>query len=58
MAKSLESILGHVFLTGLVEQVKTGIPKVLPDAFWSTKKDVLGDAVQDVGEGRGQDLRR
>jgi hypothetical protein len=35
MANGLETLLGHVYLSGMVEDVKTGIPQVVPDAFWS-----------------------
>ena len=41
--KSLEQILGHVSLTGLVEDVKTGVPDVFPKALFTTKVDVLKD---------------
>lgn len=44
MAKSLESILGYVSLTGVIKAVQTGIPDNLPKAFHTTKKDVVGDA--------------
>lgn len=43
MAKTLEQILGYVYLTGLVEDIKTGIPKVLPEAFWNVKGETLYD---------------
>jgi hypothetical protein len=43
MAKTLEQILGWVFLTGLVKSIKTGIPDVLPGEFWNTTKDTLMD---------------
>lgn len=41
MAYTLEQLLGYVYLTGLVEAVKTGIPNVLPPQFWSIKKQTL-----------------
>jgi hypothetical protein len=43
MAKTLQQILGHVYLSGLVEEIKTGIPDVLPGAFWTTKSRTLKD---------------
>lgn len=43
MARSPEEILNYLPLSASVELVKTGIPKVLPDAFWSTTEKVLGD---------------
>lgn len=43
MAKTIEQILGYVYLTGLVEAVKTGIPDVLPPEFASITKDTLAD---------------
>jgi hypothetical protein len=44
MAKSIEQILGYVYLTGLVEDIKTGVPDdVLPAAFWTTKTETLAD---------------
>jgi hypothetical protein len=43
MAKTLEQILGWVFLTGLVKSIKTGIPDVLPPEFYSITKDTLAD---------------
>jgi len=43
MAKTLEQVLGYVYLCGIVEDVKTGIPDVLPPKFWANKKGTLGD---------------
>jgi hypothetical protein len=43
MSKSLEQVLGYVYLTGVIQSIKTGIPDVLPPAFATIKKDVLGD---------------
>lgn len=43
MAKSLEQVLGYVYLSGLIEDVKTGIPDVLPPAFWSTRSTTTKD---------------
>ena len=41
MAYTIDQLLGYVYLTGLVEAVKTGIPNVLPPQFWSIKKQTL-----------------
>ena len=43
-AKTLEQILGYVYLTGVIQKVKTGIPDNLPPAFQSVMKRVVGDA--------------
>lgn len=43
MAKTLQQILGYVYLTGLVEDIKTGVPDILPPAFWNLKTETLGD---------------
>lgn len=43
MATSIEQILSYVPLTKMVETVTSGIPKVLPDAFWNLKENVIGD---------------
>lgn len=42
--KTIDQVLGYVTLTGLIQKVKTGIPDVLPPAFQSLTKKVLGDA--------------
>lgn len=44
MSKTLEQLLGYVYLTGIIQRIKTGIPDVLPSAFSTIKKQVLGDA--------------
>src|SRR4029077_16841257 len=41
MAKAIEQILGYVYLTGLVEQVKTGIPDFLPSEFNTLKSETI-----------------
>ncbi len=41
--RTLEQILGYVYLTGLVKAIKTGIPDVLPSKFMSIKKDTIMD---------------
>lgn len=43
MAKTLEQILGYVYLCGLVEDIKTGVPDVLPKEFMTTKSETLAD---------------
>jgi hypothetical protein len=43
MAFSLEQLLGYVYLTGLIEAIKTGIPDLLPAEFKTIKKDTLKD---------------
>lgn len=43
MARSPQEILNYLPLTTAVQTVKTGIPNVLPDVFWSTKEQILGD---------------
>lgn len=41
---TLQDILGYVSLLKTVEEVRTGIPDVLPKEFESTTEDVLGDS--------------
>jgi hypothetical protein len=43
VAKSLEQILGYMPLLGVIREVKTGIPDLLPPAFWNVKSQVLMD---------------
>lgn len=43
MAMSLEQVLGYVYLTGVIQAVKTGIPDLLPKQFQSIKKQTMGD---------------
>lgn len=43
MAKTLSQLLGYMPLTGLIKAVSTGIPNVLPPAFWSNPKKTLGN---------------
>lgn len=43
MAKSLESLLGYVPLTGVIKKTMTGIPDLLPPGFASIVKPTLGD---------------
>ncbi len=43
---SIESILGYVTLCGTIERIKSGIPKVLPEAFENVKKSTIGDVGQ------------
>ncbi len=45
MAKTLQQLLGYTYLTGLVEEIKTGVPDLLPPAFsgGATKKGTIGD---------------
>jgi len=40
---SIEAILNFLPLSKSVESVKGGIPKVLPEAFWTNKEQVMGD---------------
>lgn len=59
MANGLNKILGYAYLTGLVEDVKTGIPSVLPNAFWTTTSETTGDAgIYTRYAGTRQTLRR
>lgn len=44
MAKTLQQILGYVTLTGLIQAVKSGIPNPIPDQFWKSTKNVIGDS--------------
>lgn len=44
MAKSLNEIIGYVTLTGQIEEIKTGIPDVLPPEFRTITKEVVGDS--------------
>lgn len=41
--KTIEQLLGYVYLTGLIQAIKTGIPKVLPEGFWTISSDTLAD---------------
>src|ERR1700676_2889679 len=41
-ALTLEQVLGYVYLTGLIQNIKTGIPDVLPPQFQTIKKKTLG----------------
>lgn len=43
MAFSVYDLLGYVPLMEPVEVKLSGIPKVLPDKWWSIKEDVIGD---------------
>lgn len=43
MARSPQEILNYLPLSTAVEEVKTGIPDVLPPEFFSVKEQVLGD---------------
>jgi hypothetical protein len=43
VARALEQILGYVYLTGLIEAIKTGIPDLLPPAFYNTKSQTVKD---------------
>lgn len=45
---SPEGLLSYVPLTKSVEEIKTGIPKVFPDSFWSLTEDISGDAAEYV----------
>jgi hypothetical protein len=40
---SLEEILGYTTLTGLIRTTTTGVPRVLPDAFYNKTQNVLAD---------------
>lgn len=44
MAKTIEQLLGYVYLTGMIQRIKTGIPDYLPAAFQNIKKQVLGNS--------------
>lgn len=37
-------MLGYVYLTGVIQRIKTGIPDMLPAPFTSIKKQVLGNS--------------
>lgn len=43
MANSIEAILNYLNLSSSVETVKAGVPKVLPEAFWTMTERVIGD---------------
>jgi hypothetical protein len=43
MSKTLEQILGYVYLTGVIQRIQSGIPDVLPSAFNTVKKQILGN---------------
>lgn len=44
MAKTIEQLLGYVYLTGVIQRIKSGIPDFLPAPFASIKKQVLGNS--------------
>lgn len=46
MARTLQDVLGHVYLGGLVRGVQTGIPNVLPPAFFNVTEKTYGDATR------------
>src|SRR5687768_15348495 len=46
MAKTLQQLLGAVYLTELVEKIKTGLPNFVPDEFYSNKEQIFGDAAR------------
>ena len=41
---AIEQLLGYVYLTGVIETVKTGIPDVLPPEFFTLKKETIRDS--------------
>ena len=43
MPVSLEQILGAQNLVGLIQSVKSGIPRTLPDGFFNLTRDVISD---------------
>lgn len=47
MATALEDVLGYVPLTGLIQKVETGIPEVVPPAFWDSRNRTT--TIKDVG---------
>lgn len=42
MAMAIEDIIGYTPLMGVINEVKTGVPDVLPKAFWTTKSKTVG----------------
>ncbi len=44
MPNGLQRFLGQTYLMGLVEDVRTGIPKILPEKFWTLKTATKGDS--------------
>lgn len=44
MAKTIEQILGWVNLTGVIQEIKSGIPDVLPPAFKTVKTETIADS--------------
>jgi hypothetical protein len=59
MAKTIQDLLGYTSLSGISEAVKTGVPDVLPDAFWTTKSRTVGDAGEYTRyEGTRQTMKR
>lgn len=48
MPFSVEDLLSYVPLTETVKEVMSGIPKVLPEAFWTLTEDVLGDRARNI----------
>lgn len=44
MAKTIEQLLGYVYLTGVIQRIQSGIPDVLPSAFNTVKKQILGNS--------------
>lgn len=48
MAKTAQQILGQPYLTELVQEIKTGIPDLLPGEFNTIKDQVFGDAARHI----------
>jgi hypothetical protein len=44
MSMTIEQVLGYVPLMGTIQATTTGIPKVVPEAFYTTTKDTIGDS--------------
>lgn len=44
MANNLQSILGYVTLTGMIEKIRSGVPNPFPPAFFKEGKRCIGDA--------------
>lgn len=43
MAKTLHQILGSETLTGVIQTVKPGVPKAMPDPFYAVNRRIEGD---------------
>lgn len=52
MAASIQDLFSYAYLTEMTQRIKPGLPKVLPEELWTTKKQFIGDKVTiPIGQG-------